>query len=208
MTAPVVCFDLGNVLVKLRFDRCVRELCRLGNRDYHTVRAQTPPFFDEHGLALSRGALGADAFLDRLAGQFRLAHLDRGVIAAAWCAIFDPWPQMEAVAEAAVQTGAPVWLLSNTDPMHFAYIHAKMPVLDGFAGWHLSYEIGANKPDATYYQRFFATAEVEPNQCVFFDDRPENVAAARELGMDAVLFVGDVAAVRSKLRSVGLAVAV
>ncbi|MBM4342377.1 MAG: HAD-IA family hydrolase [Deltaproteobacteria bacterium] len=207
MTNPVVCFDLGNVLVKLRFDRCVRELCRLGNRDYRAVRGQTPPFFDEHGLALSCGALGADAFLDRLAGQFGVGHLDRGVVAGAWCAIFDPWPEMESVAQAAVTSGAAVWLLSNTDPMHFAYIHAKMPVLDDFSGWHLSYEIGANKPDRVYYERFFATAEVDPGDCVFFDDRPENVEAARSLGMDAVLFAGDVAAARNKLRSIGLAVA-
>lgn len=208
MTAPVVCFDLGNVLVKLRFDRCVRELCRLGRRDYNSVRSMTPPFFDEHGLALSCGALGADAFLDRLASQFGVEHMDRGIVAGAWCSIFDVWQEMEAVAQAAVDSGAAVWLLSNTDPMHFAYIHAKMPVLDAFAGWHLSYEIGANKPDAAYYQRYFDRATVEPAQCVFFDDRPENVDAARVLGMDAVLFTGDVMAVRSKLKSIGLNVAV
>lgn len=50
-----------------------------------------------------------------------------------------------------------------------------------------SHEIGMRKPDAAIYQVACATLGVEPNAIVFVDDRPENVQAAREAGMHAVL---------------------
>ncbi|MSQ83084.1 MAG: HAD family phosphatase [Myxococcales bacterium] len=204
MNLPVVCFDLGNVLVHLRFERCLRAMCRLSGRNYAQFGQLTQPFFDEHGLALSRGALSADAFLGLFAAQFGFERLDLGVVAAAWASIFDPWPAMEALAAECIDNGATVWLLSNTDPMHFNYLLTKMPVLDRMAGWHLSYEIGWNKPEPPYYQLFLQRLGRAAGECVFFDDRPENVAAAAQLGMDARLFAGDVGAARADLAALGV----
>jgi HAD superfamily hydrolase (TIGR01509 family) len=31
---------------------------------------------------------------------------------------------------------------------------------------------------------------LEPSECVFIDDRPENVAAAKALGMEGIVFEG------------------
>lgn len=50
-----------------------------------------------------------------------------------------------------------------------------------------SHEIGLRKPDAAVYRLSCATLGVEPDAIVFVDDRQENVQAAREAGMHALL---------------------
>lgn len=50
-----------------------------------------------------------------------------------------------------------------------------------------SHEIGLRKPDAAVYRFACTTLGIEPDAIVFVDDRQENVRAAREAGMHAVL---------------------
>jgi HAD superfamily hydrolase (TIGR01509 family) len=44
------------------------------------------------------------------------------------------------------------------------------------------------KPDAAIYARAEQLACVSPGDIFFVDDRPENVAGARAMGWDAVLY--------------------
>ncbi|SDQ61585.1 HAD-IA family hydrolase [Thermostaphylospora chromogena] len=48
--------------------------------------------------------------------------------------------------------------------------------------------VGVAKPDRRIYEIAAERAGVPPRRCVFIDDREENVAAARDLGMTAVLY--------------------
>jgi putative hydrolase of the HAD superfamily len=50
-----------------------------------------------------------------------------------------------------------------------------------------SHEVGLAKPDPRAYALLCAELQVAPDELVFLDDRPENVAAARRLGIHAVL---------------------
>jgi putative hydrolase of the HAD superfamily len=52
----------------------------------------------------------------------------------------------------------------------------------------ISSAVAARKPDATIFEKTFAILEVAPEALVFIDDNPENVAAVKELGSQAVLF--------------------
>jgi HAD superfamily hydrolase (TIGR01509 family) len=52
----------------------------------------------------------------------------------------------------------------------------------------LSFRLGAMKPDRLAFERAAELAGVSPHEIFFTDDRAENVAAAREVGYDAVLF--------------------
>ncbi|MFF8599945.1 HAD family hydrolase [Streptomyces sp. NPDC015232] len=51
-----------------------------------------------------------------------------------------------------------------------------------------SHEIGIEKPDLRAFEAACATLEVRPENCLFIDDVPVNVEAAREAGMQAHLF--------------------
>jgi putative hydrolase of the HAD superfamily len=48
--------------------------------------------------------------------------------------------------------------------------------------------LGVRKPDQEIYRRAMGIMQAMPSQCLFVDDRSENLEPARELGMDCVLF--------------------
>ncbi len=59
---------------------------------------------------------------------------------------------------------------------------------DYFRSHILSFELGAMKPDPPIYQAAVEAAGIPAGEVFFTDDRPENVAGAKQVGIDAVLF--------------------
>ena len=56
-------------------------------------------------------------------------------------------------------------------------------------GWVISSEEKVVKPEPEIYQRLFDRYGLEPSECVFTDDREENIEGARRMGMDGIVFV-------------------
>ncbi len=52
------------------------------------------------------------------------------------------------------------------------------------------YEVRSSKPDSAIYEEAIGRVGRDPARVFFVDDRPENVVAARQVGMDAVVFQG------------------
>jgi putative hydrolase of the HAD superfamily len=81
-------------------------------------------------------------------------------------------------------------LLSNTCQAHWEFVSQGR-----FAGLHclfdveiLSFVVRALKPLPSIYEAAIRAADVAPDQIFFTDDLPENVAGARQAGLDATLF--------------------
>ena len=53
-------------------------------------------------------------------------------------------------------------------------------------GGVISYQIREIKPNPAIYQHLLQKYQLKPEECLFFDDRPENTEAARKLGIEAV----------------------
>ena len=51
-----------------------------------------------------------------------------------------------------------------------------------------SFELGCTKPDRRIYEHSIAGLDVPPEEALFLDDRPENVAGARQTGLHAELY--------------------
>jgi len=81
----------------------------------------------------------------------------------------------------------PVALLSNID-LRLSTILRELNLYQPFDPCLLSCEIGAEKPDPKAYQATLDVLKAPAHQVVFIDDRLENVEAAKELGLDAILF--------------------
>ena len=47
-----------------------------------------------------------------------------------------------------------------------------------------------SKPDWRIYRRLMERYGLKAEECVFIDDRPENVAAARSMGMQGIVYTG------------------
>lgn len=80
-------------------------------------------------------------------------------------------------------------LLSNTDVMRFGFIQRKFPEILIFDDYVLSYEVGTMKPDPLIYRTAVKKAKARIEECLFIDDRAENIQAAEALGMEGIHFL-------------------
>lgn len=207
MHSPIILFDLGNVLVHLDLPRGLGYLRRLaGSRAPADLRG-AEVFFGAPSLACNQGTLAPMDFLAALARQLQLPFPGAAeALRAAWCDIFTPWPEMEALADEVLAAGHRAYLASNTDPIHFAFLRERMPVLGRLDACFLSYEARLLKPDPEFFRALLAQHQLAASECVFLDDRPDNVAAAVSVGIRAEVHSGDVSRARAFLREAGVGI--
>ncbi|MFZ5562981.1 MAG: HAD family hydrolase [Thermodesulfobacteriota bacterium] len=74
---------------------------------------------------------------------------------------------------------------SNTNDIHWNIIRNDFDVLSRFEKTFASFEMGLVKPDAEAFDHVLARLGCPPEQVLFFDDSPANVAAAEARGMNA-----------------------
>jgi 2-haloacid dehalogenase len=98
--------------------------------------------------------------------------------------------------------GVPVYALSNWSTETFALTRGRFPFLDDLEGIVISGDVGVGKPDPAIFRHFLARFGLRTDEIVFVDDSPANVAAAGDLGIQAIRFE-DAAQVRRDLRLLG-----
>ncbi len=80
-------------------------------------------------------------------------------------------------------------ILSNA-PIEVADAIDRAPWLAGFEARLFSCRLRLTKPDPAVYHKVLDHLAAQPEEIVFFDDRPENVAAAKAVRIRAYLFIG------------------
>lgn len=78
--------------------------------------------------------------------------------------------------------------LTNWEKDAFARTRAVLPGLSYFDDIITSGEIGTIKPNEGAYRYVLEKHHLEPSECLFVDDQLENVLAARECGIESLLF--------------------
>ncbi|MCB1082681.1 MAG: HAD family phosphatase [Simkania sp.] len=95
--------------------------------------------------------------------------------------------EMYALVEELKSKKIPVALLSNIDK-RLSTILRELDLYYPFEPCLLSCDIGAEKPDLRAYEVALNHLNTPAHQIVFFDDREENIEAAKQAGLDAILF--------------------
>lgn len=176
--------DLGDTLVRIRADRF---FARLGE----IVPGLDPLEFRRRILErevyqdFARGRVDGPAFARTVAGILGV-EWSFEEFREVWVDMMDPIPGAEEAFRLALGR-VPVYVLSNTDPVHVAHILERFPWVAEATGLFLSYEEGLLKPDPGFYSGALERWGLEAGRVVFVDDREENVGAARDLGLRAVL---------------------
>ena len=111
-------------------------------------------------------------------------------------------PAMYDLIEELKQKNVQIGLLSNTTERR-ANLVREFGFYEPFAPCLLSHEIGANKPDMLAYQILLNTLTLPAQDVLFIDDKMENVRAAKDLGIDAILFQSE-AQLRADLKKKGI----
>ena len=194
----VLIFDLGGVVIDLFVDRTFAAMAALGvPADMLTERGC---LMNSMMMQFDRGDITADemfgyikSFLPAAVRKKTGAGLD-GEIQRVWNLMLGDIPADKLQRLAALRSaGYRVVMLSNTNSGHWSRIEqlfieagGKLPS-ECFDALYLSYLMRRRKPEPGIFLTLLESEGVEAADCLFFDDSAENCAAARALGIDAVL---------------------
>jgi FMN phosphatase YigB (HAD superfamily) len=204
--APLVCFDLGGVLVRICRDWA--EGCVAADVPVRPFEAGPDHHAARHELVMSlqRGELdgpdfhrGMSELFDGLWSADEIARVDAAWLLGEYPGTADLIHELHA---ADIETAC----LSNTSHDHWGPLLAYANV-GALRHQHASHLLGLVKPDEAIYRRFESLVDRRPDDIVFFDDLPENVEAAGRFGGDAVRIdhTGDTAAqIRAALAERGV----
>ena len=86
----------------------------------------------------------------------------------------------------------PVWLLSNTNPWHVRYLKScnEYHFHKFITSAIYSYNVGCRKPDNIIYNLTIEKIGISGKEVLFIDDNQENVKAAKETGINAIVYEG------------------
>jgi putative hydrolase of the HAD superfamily len=79
-------------------------------------------------------------------------------------------------------------IATNEGTLHTKYKIEGSGVMPYLSKIIASYRIHEVKPDTAFYKRTLEMIEAKPEECIFIDDKQENVDAANSIGMKGILF--------------------
>ncbi len=178
-----ILFDLGNVLVGVNPRRFAEKMKSLTGLEMEQLRSA----FAEGSLVMDYecGRMNDEEFIARLCARLGVT-ITRDDFMAVWGDMFVDVPLLPETLIEELARDHRLWAISNTNRMHFEYIHKNCEFLKHFQGWSLSYEVGAAKPDPEIFHHALRNCGISPSEAVFIDDQLINVEAARNLGIDSI----------------------
>lgn len=180
-------FDMGNVLLDFDHDIACRRVAALTGLGADRVRQEI--FRSGLELRYERGELTTEEFHSEFCRRTG-AEIAVDQLAEACSDIFSLKPEMPGLLRQLRAAGHRLGLLSNTCAAHWQFVYPRgfaelWPPFEQFA---LSFELRSLKPEPEIYQQAAALAGCALAEIFFVDDRADNIAQARDLGMDAVQF--------------------
>lgn len=182
-----IIFDVGNILLGYRWKEMLLEH---GLDEERAKRIGRGIFDSPHWAEFDAGQISmkelADAFSEEhpdleedarwFLGHAELMRVER--------------PEVWELVKKLKEKGYHIYLLSNYSEELFT-IHTKgTPFMELIDGAVVSYQIHELKPEPPIYEYLLEKYRLKREECLFFDDRPENTEAARKLGIAAVTIRG------------------
>ena len=201
MALRAVIFDFGMVLTGVPDAKARAELLRISGLD--NERFEKFYWADRH--AYDEGKLTGLGFWQKLARDAGL-NLPGPTIeelnlwdARMWTT-FDP--AMLAWHEKLKQNGVLTAILSNMGDSVLENVEREFAWLSSFDALVWSYQLGVAKPEPAIYEHTLKQLGTAAGEALFIDDKLVNVEAARELGMQALVYT-TMAALRHDLLDCG-----
>ena len=141
-------------------------------------------------------------------GELAARHRDQAELILAWAGHTEDMVAGSIAGSVAVladlkQRGVSCYALSNMEAETFPLRLRKFSFLRWFDGYVISGLEGMAKPDPRIYRLLLQRYELLAAQTLFIDDKADNVAAARGVGMEAIRFESP-PLLRAQLESAGL----
>jgi len=180
-----VIFDIGRVLIDFQPYEYVMNF----NYDKDTKdKVYSIVFEDKRWSELDRGTLSNETYLDLLVKENPNYTKQIQEVFNNWISILTPIDENVLFFKDLKQRGYKLYLLSNFSTPAYEITEQKNPFLKIVDGKVISYSVKTIKPEKQIYEILLSKYNLIPNECVFIDDMPQNIEAAKELGMNGIVF--------------------
>lgn len=184
-------FDLGNVILPFEHRQIAVKLHEKSvDKQAYTPQDLFDAMFDfENGMVnpYEEGLMSSVEFFSELKHRFQL-EMNLEDFKDIWNPIFRDDPEVNRAILYLREKGYPLFLLSNTNELHFSYIIEKYPIVHVLDEWLLSFEVGAKKPKRRMFDAIFEKTDIRPPEVLYIDDIAHYVEAAQQLGINGIVF--------------------
>ena len=183
-----VVLDMGNVLLDFNPEAVMDQFCS-SSEEKEVIRKEL--FNGPEWLMGDRGDIKDKDRFDLVKGRVpEKYHEALRNCADHWDVCMYPIKGAKEFCEYVKEHGYGIYVLSNASDLFYEYFPRLLP-LSFFNGVFVSSDHLMLKPDVEIYQAFLAEYGLRADECLFIDDREENVEGAQKAGMNTFRFNGD-----------------
>jgi FMN phosphatase YigB (HAD superfamily) len=181
----IILLDIGNVMVSVDFLPFCRAVAL--DRDSDCGKIYEAYCAGELKDGLDRGSIAPFEYLAMIASDPHARALPLDELRERWQNIFEPLAGCrEAVG--LLKERHSIWTMSDTDPLHFAFLLNTVPELRTMDRYYLSYEHGRLKSTVDAFNHVLESSAREAGELILIDDKAENCACAEAVGIRTILF--------------------
>lgn len=177
-------FDFGDLFINLDKQAPARELQKFGLTELTHEMIECNHLYE-------KGLLTTNEFLAFYLDQFspEVSGATPAVLKNAWNNMILDFPMERLTFIEEFCKVNSCYLLSNINDLHLEYIKDKLGsafydrFYNCFKKVYYSHEIKLRKPDPIIFEYVFNDAKLNPNECFFVDDTPENTKTATDFGL-------------------------
>ncbi|WP_448918894.1 HAD family hydrolase [Holdemanella biformis] len=174
-----IVFDLGNVLVKFDSNELIYSFL---NERQEEVKSF---YFDSLWNEYDQGLYSVEEMIEKGVKQFPELELSIKKLMYHWTEFVIPLKDNVAYIKDLKRLGYNVYILSNIPEDDTKYLRS-LGVFDTIDGGVFSYEYKKIKPDPEIFHILLEKYNLKTSECLFLDDRKDNVVAASNLGFKTI----------------------
>ncbi|MBU2914805.1 MULTISPECIES: HAD family hydrolase [Reichenbachiella] len=187
MNINTIIFDLGGVIINLDEQATVRAFAELSGKPIAQVveMYQVSDVFKRYEM----GLISSVEFRTAIRQLMETDATD-DVIDQAWNAMLGEIPMARLDFMLQLQKEYSVLILSNTNEIHETAFNQILAEVSGKASLHdfahevyFSHRLHLRKPNADIYEEVLRQSGKSANECIFLDDKPENLKGAASVGI-------------------------
>lgn len=189
MTSQIenIIFDIGRVIVGYEEAKVIASILpKSAHKEFYIEKFLKQPVWQD----LDRGTINVDEAIEKLKKSAPYPYTLKDDVHKITNEFANHLPQLhgsEALFEL-LASKYPVYILSNFQDKPFDQLLLRLPFLKKARGMVVSAKVKMMKPEPEIYEYLLRTFNLQPDSCVFLDDRVENIESAKKLGLHGIVF--------------------
>ena len=181
----ILIFDMGNVVLFFDHMLICKRLCKLSS--YSTFEIYKLIFTNGLEKLFDEGKISSKKFYEKIVETLKV-NISFYEFYEIWSNIFEENIEVSHLIKWLKKNKYKIYLLSNTNELHYQYVKNKFNIIKEFDEYFLSYNVGYRKPDLRIFQTVLKKSKLPVNNHIYIDDKEEYVNVAKSIGMRGIVF--------------------